>query len=339
MRNMEELEQEVPLDERKLASPRTLSGSTLPTRRVFLIISLLALAFIGLFIFGYRHYLQRQALVETAASAAGESLPRVNVDKVRRASATSELTLPGNIIPVTEAYIYARASGYVRRRTADIGDKVHEGQLLAEIEAPELDQQVQQARAALSQADRQLDQAKADLADAKAKMELARVTWDRYKVLVDHGAVSVQEGDNQLAAYRSTSAAVNSFEARIGSAEQNVQASRANLERLVTLQEFEKVRAPFDGVITARNFDVGALISGAGSSMGQSQSAGALSGPATGAQGGELFRIAQTAILRVLVSVPEVNAPASGQASPRLFRFRPSPEGSSQGASPGPRTQ
>jgi multidrug efflux pump subunit AcrA (membrane-fusion protein) len=183
-------------------------------------------------------------VVEAVAHTAEDTLPVVSVARVRRAATTSELTLPGNITPVTEAYIYARASGYVRRRYVDIGDRVREGQLLAEIEAPELDQQVQQARATLAQAEKQLDQAKADLLDARAKMELARVTWQRYKVLMDHGAVSRQEGDNQLAAFQSTSATVTSVEARIGSAEQNVRASRANLERLVTMQDFEKVRAP-----------------------------------------------------------------------------------------------
>jgi multidrug efflux pump subunit AcrA (membrane-fusion protein) len=268
------------------------------------------LAVLGLFAYGYRNYLQRQRVVEAEASASAGNLPRVNAAQVRRAPSAADLTLPGNITPVTEAYIYARASGYVRSRFADIGDRVRSGQLLAEIEAPELDQQVQQARAGLAQAEKQLEQAKADLADARARMELARVTWDRYKVLVDHGAVSRQEGDNQLASFQSTSASVASVEARIGSAEQNARALGANLERLLTLQEFEKVRAPFSGVVTARNFDVGALISASGASLGQSGAgSGALSGPSTGAQGGELFRLAQVDVVRVLVNVPENNTP------------------------------
>ncbi|HYK91774.1 MAG TPA: efflux RND transporter periplasmic adaptor subunit, partial [Acidobacteriota bacterium] len=182
--------------------------------------------------------------------------------------------------------------------------------------------------AALAQAEKQMGQAKADLADARAKMELARVTWDRYKVLMEHGAVSKQEGDNQLAAFRSTSAAVTSVEARIGSSEQNMHAVRANLERLVALQDFEKVRAPFSGIITSRNFDVGALISGAGSSMGQGQGGGAMSGPSTGAQGGELFRIAQISLLRVLINVPETNAPGirTGQTAKVLVQAFPNRE-------------
>jgi multidrug efflux pump subunit AcrA (membrane-fusion protein) len=269
-------------------------------------------------------------VVEAVAHTAEDTLPMVSVARVRRAAATSELTLPGNITPVTEAYIYARASGYVRRRYIDIGDRVREGQLLAEIEAPELDKQVQQARATLAQTEKQLDQAKADLGDARAKMELARVTWDRYKVLVDHGAVSRQEGDNQLAAFQSTSATVTSVESRIGSAEQTVRASRANLERYVTMQDFEKVRAPFSGVVTVRNFDVGALISASGGSMGQSPGAGpgALSGPSTGTQGGELYRIAQIGVLRVLINVPESDAPGirTGEPAVVLVQAFPSRE-------------
>ncbi len=280
-------------------------------RRVGWILGLIALGFLGLFIFGYRHYRQRMRIVEAAAGSAEGSIPRVNVEQVRRAAPVAELLLPGNIAPLTEASIYARASGYVRRRLVDIGDRVRAGQLLAEIEAPEIDQQVQQAQAALAQSERQLDQAKADLGDARARLELARVTWERYKVLMEHGAVSRQEGDQQLAAFQSASAATNSVEARIGSAEQNVRAARANLERLLTIQGFERVLAPFDGIITARNFDTGALISGSGGSLGQGVGTGpgTLSGPSTGTQGGELLRIAQASVVRVLINVPESSAP------------------------------
>ena len=260
-------------------------------RRATLVIGLLALTFVGLFLFGYRHYLRRQSIVVEAAQSEQTSLPIVNVTKVSRGTPELELTLPGNVSPLTEAYVYARAAGYVKQRYVDIGDRVSENQLLAEIEAPELDQQVAQARATLAQANNQLDQAKADDVDARAKLELARVTWDRYKALVDHGAISRQDGDQQLATFRSASAAVDSVAARIGSAQGNIVAVRANLDRLVSMQDFEKVRAPFGGVITARNFDVGALISATGSSLGQVPSLGA--GQSAGSQGSELFRIAR----------------------------------------------
>ncbi len=282
-----------------------------------MIVGIILLAVIALFAFGYQRYRNRQHVVEASAVRAENTIPTVSVAKIRRASKTTALTLPGNTMPLTEASIYARASGYVKQRLVDIGDRVKQGQLLAEIEAPELDQQVAQAKAAVAQAERQHEQTKADLNEARARMELARITWDRYRVLVEHGAISRQEGDQQQTNFRSTSAAVNSIEARIGSAEQNVQATRASLDRLITLQSFEKVRAPFDGIITVRNFDAGALISGSGGSLGLGigMGPGGASASSAGAQGSELFRIAQIGVLRVLVNIPEVNAPAihSGQ--------------------------
>src|SRR4029077_11840447 len=109
--------------------------------------------------------------------------PFVNSAKVKRAEKTSELLLPGNITPITEAYIFARASGYLRRRYVDIGDRVRADQLLAEIDAPDLDQQVSQAKAAVAQAESQLGQAQATLQQLIATRDLATITWERYKVL------------------------------------------------------------------------------------------------------------------------------------------------------------
>jgi multidrug efflux pump subunit AcrA (membrane-fusion protein) len=285
--------------------------------QITLTVGIILLVLCALFAFGYQRFRDRQHVVEASAVRVENAIPTVSVAKIRRAAKTASLVLPGNTMPLTEASIYARASGYVRQRFVDIGDRVRQGQLLAEIEAPELDQQVAQAKAAVAQAERQLEQSKADLNESRAKMELARITWDRYRVLVEHGAISRQEGDQQQTNFRSTSAAVNSIEARIGSAEQNVQASRASLDRLLTLQSFEKVRAPFDGVITVRNFDAGALISGSGGSLGQGvgMGPGGSAASSASAQGSELFRIAQVSVLRVLVNIPEVNAPGirSGQ--------------------------
>ena len=301
-----------------------------PPRRFRWIALGTACVLLALLLFGLLRRHQQNKVVEAAAREEQQALPIVNVTKVHRSPAATSELLPGNMTPLTEAYIYARASGYVRRRLVDIGDRVSAGQLLAEIEAPEVDQQVQQARAALAQAEKQLEQARADLGDARAKMELAQVTWDRYKVLMEHGAVSRQEGDQQLAAFRSTSATYASVEARIGSAEQNMKASKANLERLTSIQEFENVRAPFSGIITARNFDIGALISGSGGSMGQGAGTGpgTLTGPSTGAQGGELFRIAQANVARVLVNVPESSVPSihPGQPATIVAQAYPSRE-------------
>jgi multidrug efflux pump subunit AcrA (membrane-fusion protein) len=308
----------------KLLSPPREHG---PSARKIALWGMVALLLLGLvFLVGYIPRHNRQKTVEAAAERAKESLPQVNVTPVRRSPGITTLLLPGNITPLTEAYIYARATGYVRRRYADIGDRVRQGQVLADIEAPDLDAQVAQARAAQSQAEQQLHQARAQFENAQAQEELARVTWERYRVLADHGAVSRQEADQQLAAFRTGTANVRLQQATISAAEENVRGNRANVERLIALQEFEHVRAPFSGVVTARNFDIGAFISGSGASVGGSSApnggtqvsgnagnAGASGSPSVGNQGsagsGELYRIAQIGTLRILVDVPQENAP------------------------------
>ena len=138
----------------------------------------------------------------------------------------------------------------------DIGDHVKAGQLLAVIDAPDLDQQVDQARAGLQQSESVLRQ-------TQAQAKLASVTWERYKVLVARGVLSKQDGDTQEANY-------NVSLANVRAAEDMVNANRANLQRLVKLQAYERVMAPFAGVVITRNIDVGSLIS-AGGSLGREQ--------------------------------------------------------------------
>jgi multidrug efflux pump subunit AcrA (membrane-fusion protein) len=303
-------------------------------------IALIAAAVLGaVFLGGYlpRHY--RLKSIAQAARREVESLPVVNVVQVRRSPPFSDLLLPGNITPVTEAYIFARATGYVRRRYVDIGDRVRANQVLAEIEAPDLDAQVAQARATVSQTEQQLAQTQAALENSIAQEELSRVTWERYRVLVAHGAVSRQDADTQLANYRVAQANVRLQQAAVRTAEENVRAARAALEHLVALQEFLRVRAPFDGLITSRNFDVGAFINANGapsgatttpnggtqitSATGNAGSTGNTTSPpssgtstlgptATGAPVGsasEMFRIAQIGVLRVLINVPQESSP------------------------------
>jgi len=297
-------------------------------RRLGLFATVVVLALAAILVFGlWRHY-SRQKVVEAAAHQEQVSIPLVNVVKVRRAPAISETLLPGNITPLTEAYIYARASGYVGRRLVDIGDRVKQGQILATIESPELDQQVAQARAALAQAEQQVTQARSALESSRSQADLAKVTWDRYKVLVEHGAVARQDADQQYATYRSAVANVASGEANVAAAEHNVQANRANVERIIAMQQFEQVRAPFTGVITARNFDIGALVGGSGGGLGASTapaggtqisgaqgnagtSAAASAGGSSTSPGGgpELYREAQIGTVRILINVPQENAP------------------------------
>ena len=241
--------------------------------------------------------------------------------------------IPGTTLAYTEAYIYARASGYLAKRYVDIGDRVREGQVLATIDAPDLDQQVAQARSALAQS-------QSNLLQLQAQLKLASLTWDRWKVLVGKGVFSRQEGDQQEANFHVA-------EANVRAARDTVQGNRDNLERLVVLQGYEKVRSPFRGVITARNIDVGALINAQGSGLGVSSAppvsgstqagsqgnnqgaSGNLSSSATpttgGAQGGQLFSIANIDRLRVLVSTPEAYSSAIrvGQRAKLFFQEQP----------------
>ena len=257
--------------------------------RPVLILILVVAALGALLVVGYLPRRDRERALVRAAAEAGTSLPQVTVERVRRSQASSDLVLPGNVTPITEALINARASGYVKRRLVDIGDRVPQGQVLAEIEAPELDQQVGQAQASVAQAKSVLSEAQHNLNQAVSKLKLAQVTAERWRVLVAKGVVSRHESDQKDADYEAQKASVESAQAAIRAAADNVQASEANLRRLVEMQAFEKVTAPFAGIVTARNVDVGALIS------------------ATGGQ--PMFRMAQIDVLRIMVEVPQTHAP------------------------------
>jgi len=254
-------------------------------------------------------YLPRRSTTEQLDNAAAKrrsTPPIVNTAIVTRAPKFSEVSFPGSITPITEAYIYARAAGYLKRRYVDIGDRVSAGQLLAEIDAPDLDQQVTQAQAALAQAEGQLGQAEATLQQLVATRDLAAVTWQRYQVLTKTGAVSRQAGDTQMTASKTADANVTAGEKNVVAAREFIHAAKATLDRLITLQGYEKVTSPFAGIVTARNVDVGALISTTGSTQGPSRQNPA--GPSDVPSGGEIFRVAQIGRLRVLVSLPQSEA-------------------------------
>jgi len=254
-------------------------------------------------------YLPRRATTHQLDSAAARrriTPPIVNAAAVTRAPNVTDVSFPGSITPITEAYIYARAAGYLKRRYVDIGDRVSAGQLLAEIDAPDLDQQVTQAQAALSQAQGQLGQSEAALEQLIATRDLAALTWQRYQVLTKTGAVSRQAGDIQMTAAKTSAANVTAGEKTVVAARDFVRASQATLDRLITLQGYEKVTSPFAGVVTARNVDVGALISVTGSTQGPTRPNQA--GPSDIPSSGEIFRIAQIGRLRILVSLPQNEA-------------------------------
>ncbi len=188
------------------------------------------------------------------------AIPTVAVIHPKPGNPRTEIVLPGNMQAYADSPIYARTNGYLKAWYHDIGSRVKKGELLAVIESPEVDQQ--------------LDQARADLNTAEANFALARTTAERYQNLLKSGSVAKQDVDNAVGDYEAKKATVAS--------------AQANVKRLEEMQSFEKVYAPFDGVITARKTDVGHLInSGAGS-------------PAT-----ELFHISAIRKLRVFVNVPQ----------------------------------
>ena len=208
------------------------------------------------------------------------AVPTVAVIYPSASSPSDELVLPGTARAFTDAPIYARANGYLKKWYADIGARVTQGQILAEIETPELDQQLRQARA--------------DLENARANMDMARTTAERWTTLLKRDAVSRQETDEKVSDYNGKRAIVES--------------NGANVQRLENLQAFQRITAPFDGVITARNTDVGALIDSGAS-----------------AQARELFRLASTSKLRVFVSVPQAYAQAARPGTPTQITLEENP--------------
>jgi RND family efflux transporter MFP subunit len=242
---------------------------------------------VGAFFAGYLPQASRQTALAKEAKADGAALPLVNVSAVEQAPEMSELVLPGNIQAVTEAPVLGRANGYIKKRYVDIGDRVKEGQLLAEIDAGELDQQVLQAKAGFEQASASLEQATASLQQGRTNSDMSRITAERWNSLVQKGAVSRQEADTYKSQFDASTANVQALEKAVNVARSNIAVAQANLSRLTELQSYLKVRAPFAGVITQRNVDNGALVN-EGSTL--------------------LFRIAQTDRLRTYVNVPQADS-------------------------------
>jgi RND family efflux transporter MFP subunit len=233
------------------------------TRGTWVGVAIVAVIVAAVVIFGVmaRHGSERTLEKENAAAA----IPSVNVVYPVASSLSSEIALPGNTQAFIDAPIYSRTSGYLQNWYFDIGAHVRKGQLMATIETPELDQQLQVAQA--------------DLKSAQANLDLANTTSTRYQNLLKTNSVSKQETDVAVSDAAAKKAAVD--------------ASMANVRRLEQLQSFEKVYAPFDGIVTARNTDIGRLISAGQNTTPQ-----------------ELFHLAAIGKLRVYVSVPEVYSSA-----------------------------
>jgi RND family efflux transporter MFP subunit len=207
-----------------------------------------------------------RAAAEVKADTQDLAVPAVSLAQPKRGAPQEEIVLPGNIQAFIDAPIYARTNGYLKRWYVDIGGRVKDGQLLAEIDTPELDQQLQQAQA--------------ELATTKATYDLAQITAARYESLLKSDSVAKQDVDNAVGDAHAKKAMVDS--------------ATDNVKRLEQLQSFEKVYAPFDGVLTERKTDIGQLID---------------SGSGSGAK--ELFHVAAINTLRVYVNVPQVYSPAA----------------------------
>ena len=247
------------------------------TRGSWIGMAIVAVIIAAVVIFGVmaRRGSERVLEKETAASA----IPSVNVVYPTPSTLSSELALPGNTQAFTDTPIYSRTNGYLKSWHFDIGSHVRKGQLMAEIETPEVDQQLQVAQA--------------DLKSAEANLDLANTTSTRYQNLLKTNSVSKQETDVAMSDASAKKAAVD--------------ASMANVRRLQQLQSFEKVYAPFDGIVTARNTDIGRLISAGQNTMPQ-----------------ELFHLAAIGKIRVYVAVPEAYSAAikvGGKASLTLDEY------------------
>ena len=227
--------------------------------RRWLIPALAVLAAAMVLIFGIRSRVRAETTLRVVTNQM--AVPSVSVVTPKRTAPATEIILPGNMQPFIASPIYARTDGYLKKWYFDIGAHVKAGELLAVIQTPEVDEQLAQARSTLN--------------TAQANLELAQITRDRYQLLLKKHAVAQQDVDNAVGAYTANNAIV--------------EADMANVRHYEALVSFEKVYAPFDGVITARNTDIGDLIN-----------SGSSTAPRT-----DLFDIAQTRTLRVYVNVPE----------------------------------
>jgi RND family efflux transporter MFP subunit len=235
------------------------AGAGKHSRKSWIILAIALIVVVGVLLSGiWSRVKARNTLnAETAQSA----LPAVSVVSPKQTAPTNEIILPGNVEPFITSPIYARTNGYLKKWYFDIGAHVKQGQLLAVIQTPEVDQQLQQARS--------------NLLTAQANLELASITKTRYQGLLKSNAVSQQDVDNAVGTYNANQAIVG--------------ADKAAVEQYSALVSFEKVYAPFDGVITARNTDIGDLINSGSSSNVKT----------------DLFHISQPGKLRVYVNVPE----------------------------------
>src|SRR6202163_2741125 len=229
------------------------------SRKHWLILAIALIAVAALLVWGIWSRVSASSTLR--AETAQAALPAVSVVSPKQTMPAEEIILPGNVQPFITSPIYSRTNGYLKKWYFDIGAHVKQGQLLAVIDTPEVDQQLQQSLSNLN--------------TAKANLTLAEITKNRYQELLTKNAVAQQDADNAVGTYNANKAIVD--------------ANQANVKQLQALQSFEKIYAPFDGVVTARNTDIGDLINSGSNSAAKT----------------DLFHIAQPGTLRVYVNVPE----------------------------------
>ena len=278
-------------------------------RRMLWILTAVVVLALALLLGLLPHY-KRNKEVNATAQQQKNALPIVEVQTVHIASSEQELTLPGTVTPLRSAHIYARASGYLKARYVDLGDTVHKGQLLAVISAPDLDASVAQQQAVVQQS-------KDNVLTAQSTLRLQQATYSRVHTLVLHGILSGQDDD-------AARAAVESAQSNLEAMQSAVKGAQEALARTQALADFEQVRSPINGTITARNVEVGNLVSASGAAQGLLAAPGNSMGggpPTGGAQGGELFDVVDLGSLEVFVSVPEQDAPFVQTGQPADLTF------------------
>jgi RND family efflux transporter MFP subunit len=263
----------VPVDRDTALPLKIAPGAKRKTFRMFLVTALLVGAGVA---FGLWRHAAAEAEVNATSEQRRSVIPAVRVTSVRANDGTMATRLPGSTEAFEAANIMARISGYVAKRFVDIGDHVTAGQVLAEISAQELDHQIAQAQATLAQNNAALNQ-------AQANREIASVTWNRDSKLLDKGWVTKQQGDTERLNLQAQEAAVKVAEA-------NIRAQQAQLEVLLQHKSYQRVVAPFDGVVTQRNIDNGSLV--------QADAAGGM----------PMFTVMHSDVIRIQLYVPQDQA-------------------------------
>jgi HlyD family secretion protein len=271
----------IPAEQPPMPPPARVSG------RPFWAAAVLAAAAIG---WGAYGHWRRDVQAAATQQEVVDFRPFVQVATAQATASAVPLTLPGNTAAFDRAQIFARATGYIAERRVDIGSRVHAGDLLARIAAPDLDQQLQQAVATLTQREAALRQAAAAVNQAQSNKDLANVTNGRISVLAREGWSTEQDADQTRLGLAAQNASVVNAQAGVALAQANEQAQRATVQQLQELTGYEQVTAPFDGVISARNVDVGDLISG------------------TASGGTAMFVLEHDNVLRVHIDVPQSDA-------------------------------